>query len=135
MKISNGKVKLEKGDVRVGNFVYHPEPNHIKMTDINGFVSFRVSTFSAQGAFLQLLLKEKDNKVLNNYAAVMFNVLGVIPDNDYLLAINTAAEECLKRHKSLYGIKDEVTEETETEDMAAAEALDGIKDIEELVDE
>ena len=41
MKTKNGKIKLEKGDIRVGNFVLSVEEQHIKVQDLNKYFTLR----------------------------------------------------------------------------------------------
>lgn len=129
------KFRIRKGlaDYRVGNFVYHEEVDMVKVSDVSGACSHRVSKMIAKGRQLSLYLEsarkgdENARKALEMYAVGVFNVLCTVFDVEFLLIVSNAATECMERHKDIYGIKDDVTEESEREDIEAVretEALD-----------
>lgn len=119
MKIKKGKVKLESGDIRVGNFVFHPEKHHVKMCDVNDTISFRISVFTTNGRMLKMAMDGKKLDALQNYAIVMYNALGVAFDNTLLEDLNNAAISCMERHKDLYGIEDKPSDEKNEKDLGA----------------
>ena len=86
MKIKDGKIKLEKNDIRVGNFVLSIEKQHIKVQDLNQCFVLRFHKRMPVGIWLDSLIKRGDdgNDSLRTYIAVMWSVLSVVPDNDYL---------------------------------------------------
>lgn len=131
MKVKKGKMKLQRGDVQVGNFVFHAEKEHYKVQDINGVFSLRLyGQMPAAMMMRTALLDPKENGgFLHGYAAVMYNVLSCVPDEDYLKAINEAAVACVNRHKEFYGIKDDIAPE---EDAAIVKEE---KELEEAVEE
>lgn len=112
-----GRVKLQRGDVQVGSFIFHAEKDHYKLTDINGVFSVRVSGYATIGVMMRAALDApKDNETfLHNYAAVMYNALSAVPDMEFLAAVNDAAVAAVERHKDMYGIQDEIGEERDAE--------------------
>ena len=131
MKVNKGKMRLQRGDVQVGNFVFHAEKEHYKVQDINGVFSLRLYGGMPAAMMMRTALHEpKENEVfLHGYAAVMYNVLSCVPDEEYLKAVNEAAIACVNRHKEFCGIKDDVTAE---EDAAIVKEE---KELEEAVEE
>lgn len=126
-----GKVKLQRGDVQVGSFIFHAEKDHYKLTDINGVFSVRVSGYTTIGVMMRAALDApKENETfLHNYAAVMYNALSAVPDMEFLAAVNDAAVEAVERHKDMYGIQEEIGEERD------AEILQEEKELEEATHE
>lgn len=131
MKVKKGKMKLQRGDVRVGNFVFHAEKEHYKVQDINGVFSLRLYGGMPAAMMMRTGLSDPqgNENFLHGYAAVMYNVLSCVPDEEYLKAVNEAAIACVNRHKEFYGIKDDVTAE---EDAAIVKEE---KELEEAVEE
>ena len=125
------KLKISKKDVRVGNFAFHAESDFVKVYDINNIMSHRISTLTPKGKILAMALEDRDanERWLMNYVAVMFNVLSCVPDPEFFADLNRAAEACLSRHKDLYGIKEDISEE---EDAAI---LDGERNFQKAMDE
>ena len=112
MKVTKkGQVKLEKGDRRVGNFVYHREKAHYKLQDIGELISVRLSYGLMAGRMIAEVMDDGGENFLHNYAASLYNVLGCVPDVEFLGALNKCVRECINRHKELYGIKDDLTDE------------------------
>ena len=128
MKVKRGKVKLEKGDRRVGNFVYHRESGHYKLQDIGGVMSIRVSNVLLAGRMISEVFDDGGENFLANYATTMYNVIGCVPDVEYLTALHKCAVDCINRHKDLYGVKDDISAEEdavilrEERELAEAEA-------------
>ena len=131
MKVKKGNVKLQRGDVRVGNFIFHSERDHYKLTDINGVFSLRVSGYTTIGVMMRAALDDpKGNETfLHNYAAVMYNALSSVPDMEFLAAVNDAAVSSVERHKGMYGIEDEIGDE------ADAQILQEEKELEETMED
>jgi len=138
MKRKNkNKVKVQKGDVRVGNFIFHNEAHFIKLSDINSLFNLRISKDTIPGRLLQGGMDggKKGDEVrenyLHNYAAVMFNTLLCVPDNDFLAALNTAVLSSVDRHKDIYGYGEDVTDEEDAKILAEEkeyyEAIEGAK--------
>jgi hypothetical protein len=131
MKVKKNKVKLQRGDVRIGNFVYHAENEHYKVQDINGVFSLRLYGQMPAAMMMRagLLNAQENEAFLHSYAAVMYNVLSCVPDEEFMKAINEAAIACVNRHKEFYGIKEDVTPEED------AKIVQEEKELEEAVDE
>jgi len=112
MKVTKkGKVKLETGDRRVGNFVYHREKAHYKLQDIGGLFSLRVSNALLAGVMISEVMDDGGENFLGNYAATMYNVLCCVPDAELMAELNKSVVACVNRHKDLYGVKDDITAE------------------------
>lgn len=131
MKVKKGKMKLQRGDVQIGNFVYHSEKEHYKVQDINGVFSLRLYGQMPAAMMMRAALLDKDenNAFLHGYAAVIYNALSCIPDDEFLRAVNEAAVACVNRHKEFYGIKEDITVEED------ARIVNEEKELEEAVEE
>lgn len=128
--------KVSGKDRRVGNFIYHREEDYIKVFDINGVISHRYSILTSKGMSLLSIYEDGNETALQNYAVVMFNVLGCVPDGEFLQKVNEAALECINRHPELYGLKKDIGKEEDDailqEERELEEAKEEIrKDIEE----
>lgn len=133
MKVKDGKLKLSKNERQVGSFVFKREAEHIKVTDINGAMSFRISNRAFQsGRLLEMMLQEKEQRFLHNYAAMVWNLSGVIPDEAFMLDVNAACVNCVNRHKEFYGIKENISVEEDNaiidEQKAFVEEVDNLKE-------
>ena len=117
MKVSkDGKLKLPKDERQVGSFVYKDEPEHVKIMDINSSMSVRLpKTAFMSGRLLDMQLKRKETVFLHNYAAMCYNLLGVLPDEEFMVEVNNAATARVNRHKEFYGIKEDITSEQDKE--------------------
>ncbi len=136
MKILKGKLKLGKNDVRVGNFVYTAEPDHIKVQDISLTVTHRIGRNIAKGQLLAFWLEdpEKNGRNLRNYAALMYNLLCTVPDADFYNDIHGAALRCVNRHKDLYGLKDDIADEEDAKIVEEEKGLhDAVEEIKSVV--
>lgn len=102
------KFKINKSDKRIGNFVYHPENDAVKLSDISGLITHRVSTLIPKGQFIAGAIENDYDKWLEAYAVVMFNVLSCVPDEQFLNELNNAAVNCVERHPQLYGLKKDI---------------------------
>lgn len=104
MKISkDGKVILTKNDRRVGNFVYSNYPDRVAFSDINGTVRTSVSKRTLVGQMIADAIVKRMDTFLHNYAGVLYYLIGIAPDKEFVIDAFTAAEACLKRHPELYG--------------------------------
>ena len=111
--------------IRVGNFELIQEKEHIKVKDINGIVSHRISLDTPKGILLRMAVDNDSVNWLQGYVTCMFNVLSCVPDEAFLEEINRSAVNCVLRHPELYGIKEDFSD---TED---AEILKGQKELNE----
>lgn len=130
MIIKKNKVKLQRGDVRVGNFVYHAERDHYKLTDINGLFSVRIAGHTPMGMMMRAACDDPqgNDTFLHNYAAVIYNALSSIPDGEWMTEVNRASLDAVSRHREMYGIREDVSSE---EDEAI---LRGVRETEEAIE-
>lgn len=117
MRIVKGKLKLDKRDTRVGNFVFTLEPEYVKVQDISQTVAHRIARHLPRGRMLEMMLEDskEHEKALQNYAVVSFCALSVIPDAQFFEDIYRAAGDCVERHKEFYGVKDDITAEEDAD--------------------
>ena len=113
-KLANGEVRLAKNERRIGNFLVKEEPGHMKLTDLGGVMSFRVSKKMPVGVWLYNLYKRKDDSAedtLKVFVSTVWSTLSVVPDDEYIQLLLTSSRACLERHKEWYGMKDVTDEE------------------------
>lgn len=124
-----GKVKLEKGEIRVGNFFIKVETDHIKIQDLNSMFSHRINRRLAIGIWLgnMIELGEPGIKSIENYIATLWTVSTVVMDADAVNGFLDVAKEAINRHPEWYGGK--IREESEEKD---AEALKAVEEMEEF---
>lgn len=137
MKLTKqGKIRLEKGEIRIGNFFVRDEGDneHIRLSDLNSCFTLRVWKRMPVGIWLDNMLKSCDGgkDSLKTYIAMMWSVMAVAPDNEFVTDMLKCAESALKRHPDWYGSKDDATQE---EDKEAQEEVDGMMSLEEQVKE
>lgn len=132
MKVGkDGKLKLSKDERQIGSFIYKKEAEHIKITDINGGVTHRISRkMLMSGRLLDIQMSEKETTFLHNYATMVYNFSGVLPDEEFMIAVNNACIACINRHKEFYGITEDITPEKDAEIIQ--EAKETIEALEEL---
>lgn len=116
----NGHIRLQRGDYRSGNFIFHEENNHIKVSAISGMVSWRISTDTAVGQLIKLALKEKRDRWLGLYAGSVFSQLCVVPDSDYLRKYAELVNAQVLAHPEFYG-KTKPTEDKAEDDKILQE--------------
>lgn len=136
MKILNGKIKLDKRDIRVGNFVYTMEPEHIKVQDISLTITHRIHRGIAKAQLIEMMLEDpkKYQNELHNYATIMYNLLCTAPDATFYEDISKAVLDCVNRHKDVYGIKDNITPEENAQILQEERELhEAVEDIKEKV--
>ena len=132
MKVTKkGTVKLEKGEVRIGNFFVKDEDNHIKLQDLNSVFSHRVSKAMPIGIWLSnvLVAGKKDAKwydSIKTYIGAMWSMFSVAPDEDFIMDCIRISKECMERHPDWYGVKPDAAPEED------AEALEEVKELTEL---
>lgn len=140
MKLNKkGEPKLEKGEVRIGNFFIKDEPEHIKLTDLNFTFVVRIRKDIPAGMFFKQYVdesargSENHQKGVGNIMAVLWSVLATVPDVEFLETVYYACEDCMKRHPEAYGMpKDDATEEQQRE---AEEEYKEMMDFEQGVSE
>lgn len=114
------QIRLQNGDYRVGNFVFHDENNHVKCMDISGMTSWRVSADTSVGMLVRLAIKEKHDVWLKNYAAMMFSMLCLVPDNSFFAKHADLINAQVAAHPEYYG-KPQPTDDKEEDDRILQE--------------
>ncbi len=98
-----GRIRLQRGDYRVGNFVFHTESNHIKVTATSGMASWRVSLDSSAGMLVANGIREKEDRWLGIYAASVFSQLLVVPDPGFFAKHAELVNAQTAAHPEFYG--------------------------------
>lgn len=141
MKVTKeGKVRLEKGEVRIGNFFIKKEreDEYIKVVDLSSCFSLRVATRMPLGVWLLNILEmgEEGRESIKTWIGTMWSVLSVCPDQEFVTDLVHAAERNLGRHPEWYGGRKEPA--TEKDDAEAIEEMKGMlefeKDVEKVED-
>lgn len=116
--LSGGKIKLEKNDFRIGNFVLSIEKQHVKVCDINKRFTLRFFNRMPIGVWLDSLVKRGDDGLdsLRTYIVVLWSVLSVVPDSEYLQELIKSAHACMARHADWYGKKEKEDGKENTDD-------------------
>lgn len=145
MKITKkGNVKLEKGDFRVDNYVFHEEKGFIKVCDINSLVSWRINNLLVgSGVFLKQILElargNDENAIafLRMYAVAGNLFLSVVPDIQkgadggedkfFLLEIIDLCNQCVKRHPEVYGMESNPSDEKNESDLQNVKDMENLK--------
>ncbi len=119
-----GNVKLENGEIRIGNFFIRDEGEneHIKVTDLNSCFSLRVLKRMPLGIWLENVMDiartdEKGRDTLKTWISVMWSLFAVVPDDEFVTTMVHAADDALHRHPEWYGYKAS-DDEKENEDAA-----------------
>ena len=130
MKVGkDGKLKLSKDEKQFGNFIIKNEAEYVKITDINGNMSHRLSKHLNMGQMLAIAIKDKQTAWIENYSALVWLFSNIVTDEQFFLDINKACEDCVMRHPEIYGIKETLSEEEDKE------ILEEVKGTEEAIEE
>lgn len=128
-----GKIKLEKGEMRVGNFFIRDEGEneHIRVTDLNSCFTVRVLKRMPLGIWLDNMMdlartNAKGSETLKTWAAVMWSLLSVVPDDDFARELVKSTEDALNRHPEWYGYDKDANDE---------EAIQEVKEMKEFEEE
>lgn len=136
MKIKkDGTAKLERDEIRIGNFFVKRENEHMKIEDLNGVFSFRAYNRIPIGIWLENIWERAkkgesvSESTLKTYIATMWSVFSVAPDDDYIKDMLQSADAALNRHPDWYGIKVDGTDEEHEE------ALREVKEMKQFEEE
>lgn len=131
MKVNkNGKLRLEKNEKQIGNFVFKNEAEHIKICDINSQITHRVAKHLNIGRMLEMAFMEKKDQYLGNYAAMVWLFSNIVTDEQFFMDIDNACVACVNRHKEFYGIKEDIAPEADKEILQEAkETYDAIEEL------
>ena len=125
----DGKLKLSKDERQFGNFIIKNEAEYVKITDINGNMSHRLSKNLNMGQMLAIAIKDRQTAWIENYSALVWLFSNIVTDEQFFLDINKACEDCAMRHPEIYGIKETISEEEDKE------ILEEVKGTEEAIEE
>lgn len=134
MKVGkDGTLKLSKDERQVGSFVWKNEPEHIKICDINSLMTHRISKSLNIGRMMEIAFKAKEEKTgLENYAAMLWNFSNMVPDVEFMKAVDKACLDCVNRNKEFFGIEEDISAEEDAkileEQKEIAEALEQLKE-------
>lgn len=142
MKVTKeGRVKLERGEFRVGNFFVKDEADteHFKVSDLNSCFTLRVWKRLPLGIWMQNMVErgEAGRESLKAWIALMWSILSVAPDEEFARDLLSATKANLARHEDLYRFKggdDEALKEVEEMTEFEAEMTELSKKKEELED-
>lgn len=109
MKRVNGRLKLEKRDRQVGNFVITDEENHYKVQDINGQINHRFGKRTMIGRALAIMMAEGHEKFLSVWLSVTMLSFSVVPDSEFLSDVLNASNACIERHRKDFYVADAET--------------------------
>ena len=125
---------MERGEIRLGNFFVRDEGDneHIRATDLNSCFTFRVWRRMPLGIWLSNMIRMGDKALasIRTYLAVMWSVMSVVPDDEYVEDLLSASKACLSRHPDWYGVK---SSPTEGDDASALSEVEGVTGLEEEV--
>ena len=119
--LKDNKLRLDKNERRIGNFVIRDEDHHVKVMDINQVFTHRADKRTPVGLFLKgcfdaLDSDESTGRGLGNWLAVIFTAFSVVPDVQWLDEVMNASEACMRRHPEAYGLPDQdVSDERDAE--------------------
>ena len=117
----DGKVRLEKGEIRVGNFFVRDEGDngHISVTDLNSCFKIRIIKRMPLGIWLGNIMQmgEAGHGTIKTWVAVMWSLLSVVPDDGFVQEIIKSTEDALKRHPDWYGFDPDGDDDEATEEM------------------
>ena len=131
MKVSKeGKLTLTKLDYRVGNFVYTNFADSVGFSDISQTVQTKVSKRTFVGQMLADAITQKMDNFLHNYAGVLFYLVGLAPDKQFIEEAFAAARACVNRNAELYGKPGD-----DKKDETALEEVNGMAEFEQKVRE
>ena len=125
-----GRVKLEAGEIRIGNFFFKDEApgddfGHIKVSDLNSTITHRVMKRMPVGIWmLHHIGKVKEGSgdseaTLQTFVAVMWSVFSVVPDDAFIQDMIDATKENFERHPEWYGGKPALAKRDDEGDLAA----------------
>lgn len=114
MKVTkNYKVRLQHGDYRVANFVFHTEKEHIKVQDINNLSSWRIHNNTAVAYLVKEAIDNKNDNFLHMYAASVFSQLCIVPDLPFFRKHAELLNQQTQQHPEYYGKTQDNNDEKE----------------------
>ena len=137
MKVTKtGNIRLEKGEVRIGNFFFRDEGDNerIKVSDLNSCFTLRIWKRMPLGIWLDNMLKrgKEGEGSLKAWVGVMWSVMSCAPDDEFVSVLFDATKDNYSRHPEWYGGKKNATEE---EDARALAEVEGVTQLEGEINE
>lgn len=124
MKVGkDGRLKLSKDERQYGNFIWKNEAEHIKICDINGNLTHRVSKKLTIGQMMEIALKEKQTVWLENYATLLWLFSNIVTDEQFFVDIDKACNECAYRHPEIYGLEPNISKVEDDEILRESEEV------------
>lgn len=122
--LKDNKLRLDKNERRIGNFVIRNEENYVKVMDINQVFTHRAEKRVPVGMFLAqcydaLERDESTGRGLGNWLAVIFTAFSVVPDAQWLEEVMKASADCMERHPEAYGMPATAGTDAENEQVEA----------------
>lgn len=97
MKVQNGKLKLGKNDIQLGNFILSKEKEHYKMQDINGYWSTRISHNYSMYTLIEECVKAKNMDYLQTIIMMLYCLSCSALDPKMLADVNVAFRALMDR--------------------------------------
>lgn len=111
--------KKKYAEASVGGFRVRVTDDRVSVRGVGGGASFSVGRGTPKGALLEMMMSEESHKEgLKGILAVTWNCLSVVPDMEFLKAVNGACVACMERHRELYGSKVGLTDEEQNAELA-----------------
>ena len=125
MKKLKDSIKLDRHEKRVGNIIVRDEKTHMKVSDLTGVVSWRLSAGIPAGDFCKLYYDSLPGDVyakgFANYASAVLLLLTTVPDIGFLEDVCAAAKACIERHPDIYGYPSGEVSDAEDAEVIGAE--------------
>ena len=114
MKVSKktGKIKLDADEFMLGERYFVKRGfEHMKLYDLNLVFHVSVSRRTAAGAWLENMWERSKNgeeaalRTLKTYAATLWSILTVAPDDAFISETLEAVDAAFNRHPDWYGLE------------------------------
>lgn len=106
-------------ETALGGFRIRLNNDRVSVRGVDGGVSFSVGRGTPKGVLLEMMVSGEGRKEgLKGVLAVTWNFLSVVPDGEFLKAVNEACVACLERHRELYDSKVGLTDEEQNAELA-----------------
>ena len=137
MKVTkDGKLKLAKNDIQLGNFVATLGETSVRLTDISQMVRVTVSRGTANGQYLELCFNdERYRSGLRQEAALAFYCFAVAKDAECMSDILKALNACVARHPDVYGKQDGTDGEHEAAAREVREMTEFEQELKDMPDD
>lgn len=137
MKITkDGKLKLARNDIQLGNFVATLGETAVRLSDISQMVRITISRRTTNGQYLELCFNEEQYRTgLEHEARLAFYLFAVAKDAECMSDILKALDACVARHPDVYGKQDGTDEEHEEATREVREMTEFGEEVKNLPDD